>query len=254
VSGPRIDRARLPGHIGIILDGNGRWAKQRGLSRPQGHRAGSHAVRRVVRACRRLGIKHLTLFAFSSQNWGRPAEEVSALMALLSEFIVKEWREIMARDIRVVHLGELKRVPAVVRRQLRQLIAATRHNRSMTLALALSYGGREELVAAARALVARARLGKLGAAQVDEALLSRALTTRAIPDPDLIIRTGGEQRLSNFLLWQSAYAELYFSDKLWPDFQAADLRAAIATFQSRRRRFGLTDEQLDGAPARGARP
>ncbi len=247
---PRIDPAKLPRHIGIIMDGNGRWARQRGWMRTRGHRAGSHAVRRVVRACRRLGIEVLTLYAFSAQNWGRPEHEVRTLMNLLGEFIAKEWQEIMEREIRVVHLGELRRVPAVVRQQLRTLERASARNRAMTLALALSYGAREEMVRAARKLIRRGLAGKLAPADVDSTTIAAALDTARLPDPDLIIRTGGERRLSNFMLWQCAYAELHFSDRLWPDFKVEDLRAAIADYQHRRRRYGLIDEQLD-APAGG---
>ncbi|NMB77349.1 MAG: di-trans,poly-cis-decaprenylcistransferase [Myxococcales bacterium] len=240
-----LDRGRLPRHIGIIMDGNGRWATARGLERSRGHRAGSRAVRAVVRACRRLGVPVLTLFAFSTENWGRPRREVQALMELLSEFIAREWQEIMRREIRVVHLGDLRRVPGEVRRQLLSLERATRHHRRMTLALALSYGSREEMARACRRLAARAAAGRLRPAAIGIDEVSAALDTRGLPDPDLIIRTGGELRLSNFLLWQGAYAELFFSKRLWPDFTESDLRAAIADFQSRRRRFGLTDEQAE---------
>lgn len=241
----RVDRRALPRHIGIVMDGNGRWARMRGWERTRGHRVGSRAVRRVVRACRRLGVDVLTLFAFSAQNWGRPESEVRTLMDLLGEFIIKEWQEIMERDIRVIHLGELRRVPAQVRTKLKQLEAASAGNRSMTLALALSYGSREELTRACRNLVRRAAAGKLEPREVDPALVTSKLYTARLPDPDLIIRTGGERRISNFLLWQAAYAELYFTDVLWPDFVTDDLYAAIADYQHRRRRFGLTDEQLD---------
>jgi len=239
-----IDPARLPRHIGIIMDGNGRWATRRGLDRTRGHRAGSKAVREVVKVCRSMGVSFLTLFAFSAQNWERPRREVLALMDLLGEFIASEWREIMERDIRVVQLGESRRVPENVRRQLRRLIRETRRNRSMTLALALSYGAREEIVRAARILCRRVAAGKMSCRELDEASLEGVLDTRGMPDPDLIIRTGGERRVSNFLLWQSAYAEYVFSRKLWPDFKAQDLRKAVLSYQKRRRRFGLTDEQI----------
>jgi undecaprenyl diphosphate synthase len=247
-----IDPGRLPRHIGIIMDGNGRWAKLRGLDRTKGHRAGSRSVRAVVKACRSIGIPYLTLFAFSAQNWGRPADEVQALMELLEEFIIKEWQEIMKRDIRVVQLGERRRVPTHVRRRLTELIRATRGNKSMTLSLALSYGSREEIAGAARKLCRRVERGKLTSAEVDVASFTRALYTHGQPDPDLIIRTGGEKRISNFLLWQGAYAEYLFSPKLWPDFNRRDLLAAIADFQKRRRRFGLTDEQIDKRGVDGA--
>ena len=246
---PRVDRRALPRHIGIIMDGNGRWARMRGWERTRGHRAGSRAVRRVVRACRRLGVDVLTLFAFSAQNWGRPENEVRTLMDLLGEFIIKEWQEIMERDIRVTHLGELRRVPVEVRTKLKQLEKASARNRSMTLALALSYGAREEIARACRNLVRRAAAGKLQARDVDLARVAGSLYTARLPEPDLIVRTGGERRISNFLLWQSAYAELYFSDVLWPDFNTDHLYEAIADYQHRRRRFGLTDEQLDSGDA-----
>jgi undecaprenyl diphosphate synthase len=241
---PKVDRKRLPRHIGIIMDGNGRWARLRGLNRTRGHRAGSKAVRAAVKTCRSLGVSNLTLFAFSAQNWGRPPEEIRALMDLLAEFIAREWQEIMDRDIRVINLGELRRVPKDVRRRLQALITASKKNRSMTLALALSYGAREEITRAAKNLGNRMKAGKLDPKDLDPAMFSGALYTNGLPDPDLIIRTGGEHRISNFLLWQSAYAELYFSPKLWPDFTRQDLLKAIADFQRRRRRFGLTDEQV----------
>jgi len=239
-----IDPNRLPRHIGIIMDGNGRWAQKRGLDRTRGHRAGSKAVRAVVRTCRSIGISHLTLFAFSAQNWGRPRDEVLALMNLLGEFIAKEWQEIMEKDIRVIHLGELRRVPKDVRSRFKELMRATRSNRSMTLALALSYGSREEITRAARNLCRRVQEGKLSPAEVDLDCFASRLYTGDQPDPDLIIRTGGERRVSNFLLWQSAYAEYSFSPKLWPDVTGKDLLSAIVDFQRRRRRFGLTDEQI----------
>jgi undecaprenyl diphosphate synthase len=226
------------------MDGNGRWATRRGQDRTRGHRAGSKAVRAVVRTCRSIGVANLTLFAFSAQNWSRPRDEVRALMDLLGEFIVREWNEIMERDIRVVHLGELRRVPSDVRGQFKELIRATRKNRSMTLALALSYGAREEILRGARALCRSVAEGRLDWKQVDMHELSSRMYTKALPDPDLIIRTGGEKRISNFLLWQSAYAEFWFSPKLWPDFTGKDLLRAVADYQRRRRRFGLTDEQI----------
>jgi len=244
-SRPKIDRKRLPNHIGIIMDGNGRWAKTKGMARTAGHRAGSRAVRRVVRTCRRLGVSHLTLFAFSAQNWGRPEDEVQALMSLLAEFIAKEWQEIMDKDIKVIQLGELRRVPIDVRKRLQELIKATRANRSMTLALALSYGAREEIIHAIRKLTRLGIKGKLKPSEIDQELISDNLYTSPLPDPDLVIRTGGEKRISNFLLWQSAYSEFFFSKKLWPDFSVMDLYDAIAEFQKRNRRFGLTDEQVD---------
>lgn len=247
----RIDRRTLPRHIGIIMDGNGRWANQRGWERTRGHKAGSKAVRRIVKACRRWGVDVLTLYAFSAQNWGRPDFEVKALMDLLGEFIVREWEEIMDRGIRVVHLGELRRVPKEVRKRLVALEKASQRNKDMTLALALSYGSREELLRATKNLARRVLDGKIEPKDLDLSSIDKALYTSRLPDPDLIIRTGGEMRLSNFLLWQCAYAELYFSEVLWPDFTSDHLRQAIADFQHRRRRFGLTDEQIDGTSSLG---
>ncbi len=238
-----VDPHRLPNHIGIIMDGNGRWARLRGMDRSHGHRAGSKAVREVVKACRSLKIPWLTLYAFSAQNWGRPKEEVEALMSLLGEFIAKEWQEIMDRDIRVVHLGELRRVPVNVSEQLKELIKATRHNGSMTLSLALNYGSREEIIRTVKKLCRRVEKGKISASDINQEMFAGCLYSCDQPDPDLIIRTAGEQRISNFLLWQCAYAEFYFSEKLWPDFGSGDFISAIVDFQQRRRRFGLTDEQ-----------
>ena len=237
------DKKNLPSHVGIIMDGNGRWARIRGMDRTRGHRAGARAVRKVVRECRRLGIPYLTLYAFSAQNWGRPRREVEGLMNLLAEFIGREWDDIMRRDIRVIQIGDTKKIPRPVLERLRALVRASRRNRSMTLALALSYGSREEILRAARRLVRRASAGKLRAGQVTEQSFGRMLYTAGLPDPDLIIRTGGEKRLSNFLLWQAAYSELVFVRKLWPDFDEKDLHRALREYGRRCRRFGLTDEQ-----------
>jgi undecaprenyl diphosphate synthase len=238
-----IDKERIPLHVAIIMDGNGRWASQRGWGRTAGHRAGSKAVRTTVRLCRSLGIQTLTLYAFSVQNWGRPHSEVQLLMSLLGEFILKEWKEIMEKDIRVVHLGDLQKIPAGVRKQFTSLMQASKKNRSMTLALALSYGAREEIARAVRVLGRRILNHKLDPAQINPEIIDSVLDTRGLSDPDLIIRTGGERRISNFLLWQSAYSEYVFTPTLWPDFGRGDLLAAIADYQKRQRRFGLTSEQ-----------
>jgi undecaprenyl diphosphate synthase len=234
-----VEARNLPRHIGIIMDGNGRWAECRGEPREAGHKAGSAAVRRIVRVCRRLGIDALTLYAFSEQNWARPAGEVDALMGLLREFLVTERGEILENDIRLVAIGDLGRLPEGVREVLDPLRGASQHNGKMTLALALSYGGREEIAAAARQLAVEAAAGRLDPASIDAALLGARLPSLGVGDPDLIIRTGGEFRLSNFLLYGAAYAELAFFDRLWPDFTEDDLFAAIASFQRRERRFGL---------------
>ncbi|MFT3775962.1 MAG: polyprenyl diphosphate synthase [Minicystis sp.] len=239
-----VEARNLPRHIGIIMDGNGRWAESRGEPREAGHKAGSAAVRRIVRVCRRLGLDALTLYAFSEQNWGRPAGEVDALMGLLREFLVSERDEILHNDIRLVAIGDISRLPEVVREVLDPLRFASADRNKMTLALALSYGGREELAAAARELAAEVASGKLDPDSIDAGMLGARLPSLGVGDPNLIIRTGGEFRLSNFLLYGAAYAELAFLDRLWPDFTEDDLFDAIASYQNRERRFGLV-----GAPA-----
>jgi undecaprenyl diphosphate synthase len=233
-----------PRHVAVIMDGNGRWAAERGLPREEGHRRGADAVRRVVRAARELGLPALTLYAFSAQNWARPRAEVAHLMRLLADFVAAERAELRARGIRVVALGDLGRLPHFARAPLRALEAATAHNREMTLALALSYGAREAITAAARALAADAAAGRVRPDEVTEEAVEARLGTRALPPLDLLIRTSGEQRLSNFLLWEAAYAELYFSPVLWPDFDGAALEHALAAYARRHRRFGLTDAQV----------
>ncbi len=233
-------RARpLPRHVAIIMDGNGRWAEQRGLPRVEGHRQGSEAVRAVTRTARRVGVEALTLYAFSSENWARPDEEVGALMELLAEFLESERAEMMENRIRLNAIGELGRLPGRVQAKLAAVRAETAGNDGMVLTLALSYGGRQEIVQAARAAAA-ARGTALEAED-----LEAALWTRGLPELDLLVRTSGEQRISNFLLWQCAYAELHFSEVLWPDFRDEALLAAIADFQGRERRFGLTGAQRD---------
>lgn len=247
----RVAARELPQHVGIIMDGNGRWAEARALPRLEGHREGSASVQDVTRCGRRLGLKALTLYAFSSQNWARPAEEVAGLMDLLREYLLKERSEILDHDIRLDAIGELDKLPRYVREPLESLRAESRDNRAMVLTLALSYGGREELVAVARTLAERVRAGTLEPADVTEQLIDASLWTAGLPPVDLVIRTSGERRLSNFLLWQSAYAELYFTDTLWPDFRARQLLESLLAFQDRERRFGLTQAQLR-APTAGA--
>jgi undecaprenyl diphosphate synthase len=233
----------LPRHVAIIMDGNGRWAATRGLPRSEGHRAGADAVRQVVRACREIGVPALTLYAFSAQNWGRPGREVAHLMRLLRTFVLDERAEIMPRGIRLVTIGDRSRLPDLARLPLAALERASAQNREMTLCLALSYGGREAIVAAAQSLADAAREGRLPREGITEASFGGALSTRGLPPLDLLIRTSGEQRLSNFLLWEAAYAELYFTPVLWPDFGREELDAALAAFAQRQRRYGLTAEQ-----------
>jgi undecaprenyl diphosphate synthase len=220
------------------MDGNGRWAAARGLPRLAGHRAGARAVREVVRAARELGISHLTLYAFSTENWQRPSAEVEALMTLLAEFLVEEREELTARGIELHAIGDLARLPPRARRLLAEVGVATRGLDGMRLTLALAYGGRDEVVRAVRRLAAEVAVGRLWPEQVDERLLGSRLDTAGTPDPDLVIRTGGESRLSNFLLWQSAYAELYVTEVPWPDFDRDDLAHALAWYAGRQRRFG----------------
>ena len=230
-----IVRARpVPRHVAIIMDGNGRWAELRGLPRVAGHREGSESVRAVTRVARRIGVSALTLFAFSQENWGRPESEVDALMELLAEFLEAEREEMRENAIRLSAIGELDRLPAVVRGKLAEVRAETDRNEGMTLTLALSYGGRQELVAAAQAAAA----ARGPALQAED--LEANLWTRGLPELDLLVRTSGERRISNFLLWQCAYAELHFAEVLWPDFRERALLLAIADYQGRERRFGLT--------------
>jgi len=234
----------LPRHVGIIMDGNGRWAEERGLPRLEGHREGSNSVREVTRAARRIGVEELTLYAFSSQNWSRPMEEVAGLMDLLREYLEKERREILDNGIRLNAVGELDRLPRMVRGPLEALRAESSSNQDMVLTLALSYGGQEEIVAAASRLVAAARSGSLPDRPLTTEAFAAQLWTAPLPAVDLVIRTSGEHRVSNFLLWQSAYAEFIFTDTLWPEFRAHHFLACLAEYQHRERRFGLTSAQL----------
>ena len=229
---------RLPNHVAIILDGNGRWAQRKGRIRTFGHEEGSSAVRRIVRASRRLGVNALTLFAFSEQNWGRPGVEVDALMALLREFLISERTELMENNIRLRAIGRIDRLPESVTEVLNPLLEDTKDLKGMTLTLALSYGGREEIADAAKRIAVAAKNGSLDPEQVDESSFATFLPSLDVGNVDLLIRTGGEQRISNFLLWAAAYAELHFSRKLWPEFEAEDLYQAIAAYQQRDRRFG----------------
>lgn len=229
-----------PVHIAIIMDGNGRWAKARGLPRTAGHKRGAEAVRRTVEAAREMGVSFLTLYAFSSENWKRPQGEVTDLMGLLRLYLRNEVKTLHKNGIRLRVIGDRSRLSPEIVALIEESEAKTAANAAMTLVLALSYGGRQEIVAAARSLAADVAAGRLALDQVDEDALSARLFTADIPDPDLIIRTSGEQRISNFLLWQCAYAELVFQDVLWPDFGRDDLEAAIRAFHGRERRFGAS--------------
>ena len=234
-----IDPNRLPAHIAIIMDGNGRWARKRSLPRAAGHKAGVEAVRTTVETCTRLGIQALTLYAFSVENWKRPRAEVDTLWRLLRVYLRRELPEILSNGIRFTCMGRLDGLPPQVRQELQNTIDATAHNNGMRLNVAINYSGRAELVDAINAIVEDARLeGRLRGLRIDEEAIASRLYTADLPDPDLLIRTSGEMRVSNFLLWQIAYAELYVTDTLWPDFRRADLMHAILDYQKRDRRFG----------------
>jgi undecaprenyl diphosphate synthase len=241
-----IDKENLPRHIAIIMDGNGRWAKKQSLSRISGHIKGVNAVREVVTACRELGIKVLTLYAFSIENWRRPKDEVAALMALLKDYLLKERKEMIENNIRLCAIGRLEDLPLDVQDVLRETIKRTEQSGGMILNLALSYGGRSEILHAVHGIISDLQKGKIKPEQINLQRFSQYLWTWGIPDPDLLIRTSGEFRISNFLLWQIAYTELYITETLWPDFDRKELLKAIADYQSRERRFGLTSEQLNG--------
>jgi len=240
-----LDHSRLPQHVAVIMDGNGRWAEQRGLSRLYGHRVGKDSVRAIVESSRKVGIKYLSLFAFSSENWNRPPREVDGLMALLRKYLASELGKMMRHGIRLLAVGSLRKLPPAVRDALRSSIAATRNNTGMTVILAVSYGGREDIARAARAIARRVERGKLAPGQITEETVSKHLGTKGVPDPDLLIRTSGEMRISNFFLWQLAYTEMYVTETLWPDFREREYFQALAFFQQRQRRFGRTAAQIE---------
>ncbi len=225
-------------HIAIIMDGNGRWAKERGLPRAEGHRAGAESIREVTEACIELGVKYLTLYAFSSENWNRPQSEVDALMKLLDRFLDDKASELDKQNIRLQAIGDLDRLPAATRKRLDKIQEQTKNHDTMTLVLALSYGAREEIAAAARSIAKAAVAGEISLEEIDTNLFSQHLYTKDIPDPDLLIRTSGEMRVSNFLLWQISYSEIVIVKKMWPDFRQGDLFAAVEEYKRRHRRFG----------------
>ena len=239
----QIDPKRIPMHVAIIMDGNGRWATARGWARSVGHQQGVETVRRITTAASDLGVKYLTLYTFSTENWNRPPEEVAALMSLI--FTSLEEELFMRNNVRLRIVGDLGRLPEDVRTSLEELTARTAENSGMTLVLALSYSARWEITEAARKIAARTAKGELALQDITEKTITEALTTSFMPDPDLLIRTGGELRLSNYLLWQCAYSELYFCDTFWPDFNEEAFYAAVADYQSRERRFGKTSRQVE---------
>ncbi len=240
-----LKTGHLPAHVAIIMDGNGRWAKQQGLERVYGHKKGVDTVKKIVEASGEIGLKYLTLYTFSIENWNRPKAEIEALMGLMVDAIIRETNDLMRQNVRVVAIGNLNDLPEVVRVKLNGLIAQTAGNSGVTLVLALSYGARWEICEAARKIAEDYKNGILQDLEsVDDDKFASYLTTNGIPDPDLLIRTSGECRLSNFLLWQCAYTEFYFIEKFWPDFEKDDLYLAIRNFQKRERRFGMTGEQI----------
>ena len=239
----KIDKQRIPEHIAIIMDGNGRWATARGLARNAGHQAGVETVRRITAECVRLGVRYLTLYAFSTENWNRPVDEVSALMGLVLTSLEDEI--FMKHNVGLRVIGDMERLPANVREKLQQTIERTKDNDTMTLVVALSYSSRWEITKAVKDILQESATSPLAQEDITEEFISRHLTTNFMPDPDLLIRTGGELRISNYLLWQIAYSELYFCDTYWPDFDEKALHEAIISYQSRQRRFGKTEEQVE---------
>jgi len=235
-----LDKNKLPKHIAITMDGNGRWAKNKGKLRVFGHKNGVKAVRDTVEGAAEIGIEYLTLYAFSSENWNRPEKEVNALMTLLVSAINKETKTLMDNNIRLSTIGDINKLPSKAQKELQEAITKTKDNTRMTLVLALSYSGRGEIINAVQNIIKDGKEPE----EINQATFQQYLTTKSVPDPELLIRTSGEYRISNFLLWQIAYSELYFTDTLWPDFRRADLHKAILNYQSRERRFGKTTEQL----------
>lgn len=238
-----LDMKRIPQHIAIIMDGNGRWATERNKPRSYGHQAGVDTVRRITSECTRLGVKYLTLYTFSTENWNRPSDEIAALMGLVLTSLEDEI--FMKNNVRFQVIGDIDRLPAAVADKLRETIEHTANNDTMTMVVALSYSARWELTEATKQIAAKVQKGELSIDDIDENTINDSLCTSFMPDPDLLIRTGGEFRISNYLLWQLAYSELYFCDTYWPDFSEADLHKAIADYQGRQRRFGKTEKQIE---------
>lgn len=240
----KINPEYLPSHLAIIMDGNGRWAKQKGMLRAFGHENGTKSVRKTVEACAKLGIKNLTLYAFSTENWNRPKIEVDTLMKLLVSSLKKEIKTLQTHNIKLNAIGNLTNLPESIQKELHEVIKKTSENTRMTLTLALSYGAREEIIQAVKKITNKVKNNIISEESIDESIINQHLYTHNLPDVDLVIRTSGEQRISNFLLWQIAYAEFYFTEVLWPDFSENDLYEAIISYQKRERRFGKTSEQI----------
>ncbi len=240
----QIDKKNVPKHVAIIMDGNGRWAKKRGLLRVLGHERGAKAVRETIEAAGESGITHLTLYAFSTENWNRPKNEVDKLMNLLVSSLKKEFKSLHENEIKLCAIGNLEELPPKAYKELSEVIEKTKNNKKLVLTLALSYGSRNEIVKTVKEIAEKVKNNIISIENIDDSIINEHLYTRNLPDVDLLIRTSGEQRISNFLLWQIAYAELYFTDVLWPDFKKEDLYKAVLNYQNRERRFGKTSEQL----------
>ena len=238
-----LDMKRIPQHIAIIMDGNGRWATERNKPRSYGHQAGVETVRRITSECTRLGVKYLTLYTFSTENWNRPSDEIAALMGLVLTSLEDEI--FMKNNVRFQVIGDIKRLPVAVAEKLKETIEHTANNNAMTMVVALSYSARWELTEATKQIAIEVQKGEQKVENIDENIINKHLCTNFMPDPDLLIRTGGEYRISNYLLWQLAYSELYFCDTYWPDFNEADLHTSIADYQKRQRRFGKTEKQIE---------
>jgi undecaprenyl diphosphate synthase len=239
-----IDTNNLPKHLAIIMDGNGRWAKQQGLLRAFGHESGTKSVKTIIKTCAKLGIDNLTLYAFSTENWNRPKLEVDTLMKILIKSLKKELPTLLESNIKLNTIGNIEKLPQSAQKELLEVIDKTKNNNHMTLTLALSYGSREEIVNAVKNICNKVKNNTISIDSIDDSIINEHLYTQNLPDVDLLIRTSGEHRISNFLLWQIAYAELYFTDVLWPDFKEQDLYEAIISYQKRERRFGKTSEQI----------
>jgi len=246
----QINKDNLPRHIAVIMDGNGRWAEKRSLNRIAGHRTGIKRAKEVISSCRELGIEALTIYAFSTENWSRPKREIKALMTLLKRFVRNEGKKLLQNNIRLNIIGNINDLPEDVAEVLNEFMQKTKNNTGMILNTALSYSGRSEIIQAVKKIAGDVKQGKLSTRQINEDTFSRYLYTSGVPDPDLLIRTSGELRISNFLLWQMAYTEIYVTNTLWPDFSKNDLITAIAEYQRRERRFGLTQQQINLKPGK----
>jgi len=240
----KIDKNTMPNHIAIIMDGNGRWARKRGLRREKGHQAGKKSVKKIIESCIELGIKYLTLYAFSTENWNRPKIEIDFLMQLLFLSLNDEFENLNKNNIKFDTIGNLERLPKKISNYLEKVKLETNENSTLTLTLALSYGSRNELIDAMKEISLKVKNNIISSKNIDETVINNHLYTRNLPDVDLLIRTSGEKRISNFLLWQIAYSELYFTEKLWPDFEKKDLYKALISYQNRERRFGKTSDQI----------